>query len=109
MKEQTNLTAVRFDATPEDTKTIHKIVARTAAEFPGSFDGIELAMDLTATHLNGCPLNLSGLLGADLGSFGHDVSGIARHIDRETGELTGCFLPRYAQGDIVEVAAQATG
>jgi len=26
----------------------------------------------------------------------HDVSGIARHLNRETGRLEGCFLPRFS-------------
>lgn len=88
-------TQIRFDSTPKATKTIHKIAARYVREFP-SIDLISLAMDITAVHLNGCSLNLDDLLVAELGDFGHDVGGIARFIDRETGQLTECFNPRYA-------------
>lgn len=104
MKEQPNFTPgpIRFDTTPEDTKTIHKIVARACKEFPGH-DPISLAMDLSAAHLNGCPLDLARLLSAAPGDFGHDVNGINRFIDRLTGELTECFLPRCAL-PAVEVA-----
>ena len=30
-------------------------------------------------------------------AFLHDVCGIATHINRNTGELEGCFSPRYAE------------
>lgn len=54
-------------------------------------------MDVEAAHSNGCPLNLEELLATDDGTFGHDVFGIRRFIDRETGKVGGCFLPRLAQ------------
>lgn len=53
-------------------------------------------MDLTACHCNGCELDLDRLLLAPDPDFGHDVCGIRRHIDRRTGKLGGCFLPRCA-------------
>lgn len=53
-------------------------------------------MDLIATH-NSNPLDLERLLAADDFNFIHDVYGIARHIDRETGELGGCFSPRFSR------------
>jgi hypothetical protein len=57
----------------------------------------ELGMDLTATHANGCPLRLEELLAAPPADFAHDVFGIREHIDRDTGTLRDCFLPRYAR------------
>ena len=62
----------------------------TGAEFKR-----RLIMDLNAAHCNGCELQLAALLAADDGNFSHDVFGIARHIDRETGQLKDSFLPRY--------------
>lgn len=56
----------------------------------------DLLMDLTACHLNGCTIDLPRLLAAPDTDFAHDVFGIRRHIDRETGGLGGCFLPRCA-------------
>ena len=53
-------------------------------------------MDITACHLNGCPLRLEELLNANDASFGHDVFGIRRYLDRKTGKLTGFFDPRYS-------------
>ena len=51
-------------------------------------------MDLTACHVNGCPLDLPRLMNAKDGDFGHDIFGIRRHIDRITGRLGGEFQPR---------------
>ena len=55
-----------------------------------------LLMDLTACHANGTPLDLAAMLAAPDADFGHDVGGISRYIDRTTGKLTDCFVPRYA-------------
>jgi hypothetical protein len=57
---------------------------------------MKLCMDIDATHCNGTPLKLEELLKADDANFAHDVFGIIRHIDRTTGKLTMCFLPRYS-------------
>ena len=57
----------------------------------------DLEMDLTATHANGCPLDLEKFLGAPDFDFLHDVFGIQDHIDRRTGKLLNCFLPRCAR------------
>jgi len=56
----------------------------------------ELVMDLTATHANGCPLRLANLVAAPAADFAHDVFGIRGHLDRDTGQLKDCFVPRYA-------------
>jgi hypothetical protein len=57
----------------------------------------EMMMDLTACHANDTPLNLDLLLSFPDGDFGHDVFGIRRHINRQTGRLGDCFLPRCAR------------
>jgi hypothetical protein len=54
-------------------------------------------MDLLATHANGCPLDFEKLVGFDDFNFAHDVFGIRRHLERETGQLLHCFLPRCAR------------
>lgn len=56
-----------------------------------------LDMDITACHCNGTPLRLDELADADDTNFGHDVWGIHRYMDRETGHLTNCFVPRFAR------------
>jgi hypothetical protein len=53
-------------------------------------------MDLTATHLNGTPLRLQEMLYSKDGDLIHDVVGIHNNLDRRTGRMMNCFLPRYA-------------
>lgn len=87
---------VSFDVSNADRVLIQKNVARAVATgLIQKRDALDRAMDLTACHANGCPLDLDGLLNADGFNFAHDVLGIARHMDRETGKLNNCFLPRY--------------
>jgi len=58
---------------------------------------LDVIMDLTAVHANGCPLYLATLAqGARISDVMHDVVGISRHLDRKTGKLQDGFLPRYA-------------
>ena len=71
--------------------------AEKLSENPMQFDVLGCEMDITACHLNGCALDLKRLLKADNFNFAHDVYGIQRHIDRETGKLIDCFLPRFAR------------
>ncbi len=93
---------VSFDCTTEDVVLIGVIAKRYevllrdafAAEF--KFDRQSCVMDLMATHANGCPLRLKCLSEADDFNLAHDVGGIARHLDRNTGKLMDCFLPRFA-------------
>ena len=87
--------AVSFDVTTEESRLIAEIVDRAlgATDYDRQ---VSAQMDLTACHANGCPLDLQRLLDADDFNLAHDVYGISRHIDRETGTLTGCFLPRFA-------------
>lgn len=52
-------------------------------------------MDIMYCH-ESCPLDLDGLATADDSNFIHDVFGINRHLNRNTGKLEDCFLPRYS-------------
>jgi hypothetical protein len=56
-----------------------------------------LTMDITAVHANGNPLRLADLLAADDFNFTHDVYSIVRHIDRKSGQLGDCFVPRFSR------------
>ena len=91
---------VSFDVTPCEAKQIAAIVrrARALGKAPESLalDLLSLEMDLTTCHANGCPLRLGELLIADDFNFAHDVFGIRRHLNRETGKLENCFLPRFS-------------
>jgi hypothetical protein len=86
--------------TKEEVQTISRIAKRAnkimERETGDSLDVMSTVMDLEATHTHGCPLKLAELEKADDVNLMHDVLGIARHIDRDTGELTNCFLPRFA-------------
>jgi hypothetical protein len=92
---------INFDCTKEESALISKIVARTERlcqmrKIPfGSV--IDAEMDLTACHMNGCPLDLKKLHDFDDFNLLHDMLGIAGTINRKTGKLTGIFHPRCAQ------------
>jgi len=85
---------INLNATPEDQKLIDEITLRAIQL--GDFDALTINMDLTATHLNGTPLKLAELLTFPKIDFMHDIYGINRHLNRETGEMMDCFLPRCA-------------
>lgn len=93
---------LRWDVSAEDAALITAIVHR-ALSIPGFGLGLaqrsacSLHMDLTAVHRNIAPLRLQELLDTDAFNFTHDIGGIRRHLDRETGELGGCFVPRFAR------------
>lgn len=59
-------------------------------------DVLSIHMDISATIAQGCELKLQEWLDAPDLDFAHDFNGIVRHIDRNTGKLGGCFLPRFA-------------
>lgn len=91
---------IKWDATKAEIITIGKIAHRAVKMADDAGIGYEYQdamMDIEATHCNGCKLKLDVLLEADDFNFAHDVFGIRSHIDRETGELTGHFLPRTAE------------
>lgn len=84
----------------EEVRVIAAIASRAGimAQSAGfDYPFMDADMDVTACHLNGCPLKLAQLLVADDANFAHDVFGIRRHLNRETGKLENCFLPRYAK------------
>lgn len=57
---------------------------------------LNIFMDIHAAHTH-MPLDLEKLSKAAAFDLVHDVSGIRNNIDRETGKLLNCFVPRYAQ------------
>lgn len=91
---------LNWNTTKAEALAIRRIVLRYAKavkEYRGiDIDCMKMDMDLTACHANGCPLDLHKLEHAPEGDFLHDANGIACHIDRETGQLLHCFLPRCA-------------
>jgi hypothetical protein len=55
-----------------------------------------IVLDLVMAHRMQ-PLDLELLLAADDVNFAHDVFGIMRHIDRNSGAMRDCFVPRFAR------------
>lgn len=90
----------KFSATRDEMIIIAGIATRAAqmADRLGvDYEQRDALMDIDACHSNGCRLDLTKLLKSDNANFSHDVFGIRRFIDRSTGKLTGCFVPRCAE------------
>jgi hypothetical protein len=89
---------VRFDATRSEMLQMVEVAkAYEAAIAPHEVHRMTVLMDLEACHSNGCPLDLAGLLAARTVDLVHDVAGISRYLNRETGKLEQGFCPRYAR------------
>lgn len=91
---------VNFKVSSKDeARLIHMIAKRTVAMATAreiDYPLMDADMDITACHCNGNPLRLAELLAADDVNFAHDVFGIYRHINRETGALNDFFSPRFS-------------
>jgi len=98
---------INWTISKEDAAIVRKIAERAVKAEPALFMG-DVVMDITATHANGCPLNLAKMLLFDDFNFNHDLYGIHRHLDRNTGELTRCFLPRCARPEVDSDAETCT-
>jgi hypothetical protein len=84
----------------EEARRVGAIVKRAkAANLDRGRQDSDLTMDLVAARAN-CPLNFERLLGSSDADFAHDIAGIIKFMDRETGELRECFLPRAARGAV---------
>lgn len=98
MKTQTGV--LNWHITPEDDAALEAVLNRAARDFTANgweFDRLHHAMDLLATHANGCPLDFAAMAEGRLADLAHDLGGIRKHLDRETGKLGGFFLPRFAK------------
>lgn len=89
-----------FDIPKEDIELIAKIMDRLS-DYCNQHDIYTFVrtfaqMDLTATHANGCPMDLEKLLAADDFEFQDDLNGITLHLNRETGKLMDGFVPKFA-------------
>jgi hypothetical protein len=87
--------------TRTEYKLIHAVAERAvrmAAAAGIDYDMMTAELDITACHLNGNPLRLKELAyWADDANFGHDIFGIRRFMNRETGKLSDEFSPRYSK------------
>ena len=90
---------ISFHVTREEVILISKIIRR-AHEMNhrdgSTFDNLTAHMDISACIAQGVPLKLQEWLDAPDFDFAHDFYGIMRHINRRTGELEDCFVPRFA-------------
>lgn len=79
---------------------IGKIADRAVSVYAANDVRVErrdILMDISSVHMSGGnKLRLEELLAADDLNFIHDVAGINRHLDRETGKLMNCFSPRFS-------------
>ena len=85
-------------ATKEDSDKIVAVATRaseilTRANVPHS--NLAIFVDLELCHANGCPLDLDAMMICPEEVLIHDVIGISRFVDRETGELFAGFLPAH--------------
>lgn len=86
---------IKFDMTDDEARLIQKIVTRALNNsYITGGEIIALEMDLAACNANGTPLDFEKLLAFDAFNFAHDIGGIRRHLDRDTGKLKDCFTPR---------------
>jgi hypothetical protein len=92
------MTITNWEITEQEHDLLMQVVDRAMRDLTGYPDEPRtLIMDLTACHANGCPLDFAGLLAAPMQDFSHDVYGIRKAINRQTGKLTeDVFTPRYA-------------
>lgn len=84
----------------KNVEIVAKIADRAGSKIVKASGGrISFMMDLLAADgANGNPpIDFERLLAADEFNFLHDVCGIARHLDRETGKLQNFFIPRFAR------------
>lgn len=98
IKEKTY--CVSFKVSQQDRECIFRI-AKKAADcglIKDKQDRLYLEMDLAALKAQGCPIDFEVLLGFGIQDFTHDICGITRHINRATGQLCDCFLPRATTG-----------
>jgi len=86
---------VSFEIPLADRILIQKIVGRFNNIFK-EVSIVGLTRDLEITHANGCPLDLIKLNEADNALFLHDVAGIIRNLNRDTGQLENLFRPGCA-------------
>jgi hypothetical protein len=77
----------------KDFDTIDLIVERTIKLHANQSDQVTLFIDLMKCH-DEVTLDLEKLLNFPVGDFLHDIYGIQQYMDRRTGILKDCFLPR---------------
>lgn len=105
-KSELTESAFRLQKTPNETQvvqfapetpTVQAVIYRALNLYEShgvDLERINLSMDLTAAKHSMPELDFDSLLGFKDADFLHDVSGIIRNLNRETGMLENHFLPR---------------
>lgn len=89
------MTEVQFAKFNDAERKIVNAIAKRAVKTKLYSKVIDVEMDISAVHAD-VPLRLADLLAADDFNFSHDLGGIRRHLNRQTGKLGDFFLPRMA-------------
>jgi hypothetical protein len=71
-------------------------IAKKSCRIMPTLDRMTVEMDLYAVNQT-IGLDLMALQEFDLSNLMHDIVGIANNINRVTGNLENCFLPRCAK------------
>jgi len=85
----------KLTTTKDEYNKIAEIMQR-AAELLPNYDRLTMVMDLELVH-NRIGLDLDAMLKCDNSDLIHDIQGIGFNINRRTGDLGNCFLPRFAK------------
>lgn len=88
---------MNFAIDNESRDLIDAIVQRFFEAHPDHHhDRKSVVMDLIACHNGGCPLDFAAMAACeDFSQVAHDIAGIGRFLNRETGELVDFFAPRF--------------
>jgi hypothetical protein len=91
---------VSFDVSTDDASGINRVIEKAIRlKMIKSTERMHYEMNLCATVAQGCQIDFARMLDNDERDnfdFAHDLFGIDRHLDRSTGRLLGCFVPRFA-------------
>ena len=78
--------------TKEESQIIHRVAVRAIKAIP-RLKVMDIEMDISAAHIKR-KLDLNKLSNFPDFDFAHDIVGISNNINRATGILENCFLPR---------------
>jgi len=90
---------VKFECSKKDDALISIAAKRATNHELGTYNLLDIVMDIKASHCNGNPLDLPKLLAANDTNFAHDIFGIKKNLCRKTGKLQNCFSPRSSAKD----------
>jgi len=89
---------IKFNVNEADRQLIERIADRYMEDFKAGSDlgipKLDVVMDLQCVHTY-LKLDLEELWLASPFNFAHDVGGIRRNLNRETGRLDNNFRPRF--------------